>query len=277
MFKYKKYVAVFMAAVSLSSGLASVAVPNNVVQAAPLSEVNQQLFYAAGRGNLDAVKDALDNGADIDVIGIMGNTPLMCAAKLGHEEVAKFLVSMGADLNARAEDGTTLLYYAIVKDKKLAKFLIDAGVDINAKDNEGRTPLFSAIEGRGEIVRWLIEAGADLDVQYHGMTLLHLASYSRNEEVAKLLIDGGANLEIKNPQGQTALAHVTGVFLIIKDDKLKNIGNWLIAAGAKIDKRTASLIENGTYDKPEENQKPINAMKKKWNNVKNQQNNNNNQ
>ena len=80
-----------------------------------------------------------------------GQTPLHwsieChAAKLG-EQTLELLISKGADVNAKAKDGTTPLYRAAKLDMiGLVKFLISKGADVNARNNKGVTPLKYAID-----------------------------------------------------------------------------------------------------------------------------------
>ena len=103
--------------------------------------------------------------------------------KTATEEDFQADIAKGADVNARCNDGTTVLmnvigmsdvfnetytemvadFPIISKEKflELAKLLIDAGADVNAKDNEGNTALSIAIKNNNsEIIKMLINAGA---------------------------------------------------------------------------------------------------------------------
>ena len=66
----------------------------------------------------------------------------------GKTEVAKLLISKGADLEARSNTGSTPLHYAAFKGMtEVAKLLISKGADVNAKDNFDGTPLHMAEKG----------------------------------------------------------------------------------------------------------------------------------
>jgi len=65
-------------------------------------EVDRALHKAAGAGNIEAVKQHLAAGADVDVKGgFMKGAPLHFAAGNGHKEIAELLIAKGADVNAK--------------------------------------------------------------------------------------------------------------------------------------------------------------------------------
>ena len=71
------------------------------------------IHEAVEKGNIEAVKEYLDAGGDVDAKGDVslggGATPLLWAAWGGHKEIAELLISKGADVNTKADDGTTPL------------------------------------------------------------------------------------------------------------------------------------------------------------------------
>ena len=72
------------------------------------------LWKAAYNGNIEAVKQHLAAGTDVNVKGgFADGTPLHYAAANGHKEIAELLIEKGADLNAKDEDGGTPLDVAI--------------------------------------------------------------------------------------------------------------------------------------------------------------------
>jgi len=58
------------------------------------------------------------------------------------EAVKEFLVA-GTDVDVKDEEGATPLHYAATKE--IAELLIAKGADVNAKDDDGKTPLDRAI------------------------------------------------------------------------------------------------------------------------------------
>ena len=77
----------------------------------PLSAADKLLFGAAMAGNINAIKQAMTDGADVnakdDLYG--GWTPLHYAVSGGHMEVAKLFLTKGADVNAKNDNIKTPL------------------------------------------------------------------------------------------------------------------------------------------------------------------------
>ena len=125
------------------------------------------IHLAALKGNIEAVKQHLAAGADVNAKGgIGGGTPLNIAATHGHKEIAELLIAEGADVNAKDENGwTPLLVAAYWGKKEIAELLIAKGASVNAKGGiGGGTPLHRATqEGYMEIVELLIAKGADVN------------------------------------------------------------------------------------------------------------------
>jgi cytohesin len=98
---------------------------------------------AAGRkGNIEAVKQHLAAGTDVDARDKQDKTPLQHAAYWGHKEIAELLIAKGADINAKDNAGTTTLDWAVLGGKKESvELLVVNSVDVNAKNGNGRTPL----------------------------------------------------------------------------------------------------------------------------------------
>ena len=109
---------------------------------------------AAREGDIEAVKQHLDAGADINVQNVRRSqswTPLFNAVAWGKKEVAELLIAKGADVNRKCEDFMTPLHMAVSSPfvspsdrKEIVELLISKGADINARDAGGGTPLNEA-------------------------------------------------------------------------------------------------------------------------------------
>ncbi|MDB4712759.1 ankyrin repeat domain-containing protein [bacterium] len=105
-------------------------------------ESPKDIWEAAKQGNLEAVKQHLADGADVNAKDKYGLTPLHHAAWQGRNEIVELLIANGADVNAKDVDGGTPLHEAASDGRKeVVELLIDNGADVNVKDDRGMTPL----------------------------------------------------------------------------------------------------------------------------------------
>src|SRR6202008_1066548 len=72
------------------------------------------LFRATREGNTDMVRSLLSSpGADVNATDEHGSTPLLEAARFGHDEITRVLLAAGANLKAKDKDGKTALMLAV--------------------------------------------------------------------------------------------------------------------------------------------------------------------
>jgi hypothetical protein len=139
------------------------------------------------------------SGANLDVRGDSGRTPLHAAAGSGNFEVVRILIEYDpADIHTRNEIRSTPLHLAsagyISKDISVVRLLLEHGADINAQDQDGQTPLhLASYNGMLEAVRLLLERGADVEAKMNdGRTALRVAVDRERDKVVKLLREHGA-------------------------------------------------------------------------------------
>ena len=100
---------------------------------------NELLHQAVIDGNIEAVKQHIAAGADVNAKGENGVTPLHWTET---EEIAELLIAKGADVNAKDKRGQTPLHFAAFKGhKKIAELLIAKGASVNANGYMEQTPL----------------------------------------------------------------------------------------------------------------------------------------
>ncbi len=90
----------------------------------------------------ETVKLLLDKGAQVNVQGQDGITPLMEVAQRGSLEIIKMLLEHGAQLNAQDESGwTPLMYAATVNKVEVIRLLAERGANLNVRNKKGMTVL----------------------------------------------------------------------------------------------------------------------------------------
>ena len=145
-------------------------------------------------GYLDAIKDMIKKGLDVNEMLSTGNTLINMAAQLGRLDIIKFLSEKGANLNKMDRDGLTPLHTAAIAGHlNVVKFLSDRGADLNKSDRDGLTPLHTAVQcNHFDIVRFLCKNGAILDqVSKLECTPLMIASAVCHLNIVKFLSDRG--------------------------------------------------------------------------------------
>ena len=85
--------------------------------------------------------------AAVVLVGCGPSVDIHQAAATGNIEAVKQHLAAGTDVNAKAEDGWTPLYNAALKGHKgIVELLIANGAEVNAKADGGGTPLDMTIQ-----------------------------------------------------------------------------------------------------------------------------------
>jgi len=133
------------------------------------------------------------------------------AAMKGDRDAVRALLKQGADVSAAKGDGMTALHFAAERgDAAMTEMLVYAGANVAAVTRIGHyTPLHVASRaGNPAVVQALLKAGANVSARTttSGVTPLHLAASSGNAEVVALLLDHGADADAGESEwGQTPL------------------------------------------------------------------------
>lgn len=175
------------------------------------------IFHKAATGNdLKFILYCLNHGFDVNLTavapGILGYTPLHCAAEHGRLDAVRALISVdGVDINRKTPAGMTpLLLSAATGHLDVVKvFSQRNGVDMKAVDKEGRNALLLAVQnGWFGIVKYVLSSDFldPNDGDSQGMTPLHWAAQSGNYGMCKMLIDSGkVDVNCRDKDGLTPL------------------------------------------------------------------------
>jgi hypothetical protein len=145
--------------------------------------MSNELHHWAASGNLERVKQLVEDGANIDESNDAGMTALSLASKNGEFEVVVYLVEHGANVAHAIFDQfrmTALHFASGGGDLPTVKYLLEHGARITERDNEFTTALLHAAEnGSLEVLQYLLssEGGASItESDDEGNTALLLAA-----------------------------------------------------------------------------------------------------
>ena len=221
-------------------------------QVDPKKSPNQRLVDGAWGGNLTAVKQALADGATLDVeIGngdYKGLTALQMALISKKFDVADFLIDQGADVNHKRPAqhttdrtvGQTPLWWAANHDHmELAQKLIQKGAIVNTPDHHGSTPLVQAASsGHLEMTQFLVSQGADVHAKiYDGRKGFNLAITHGHKRVAEYLLTLGNNPNEAGDSGYSPL-------MIAAENGFLDLAKILVRQGADVN---AKHLGSGIY------------------------------
>lgn len=165
----------------------------------------EAIHHAADDGDVEKVRQLLDQGEDVNRRTKHGWTPLHLAAKKNRLDVAALLIDRGADLNIVGWGATPLQDAAFQNHGAMGELLRERGATVDA----------SSAAGFG----WMDELVVLLDQQPDLLEpcpderrgrvccpcLLHAAARGGQAEAVRLLLDRGAPVNVPDERGRTSL------------------------------------------------------------------------
>eukprot|EP00931_Biecheleriopsis_adriatica_P075796 TRINITY_DN49589_c0_g1_i1.p1 TRINITY_DN49589_c0_g1~~TRINITY_DN49589_c0_g1_i1.p1 ORF type:complete len:469 (+),score=105.22 TRINITY_DN49589_c0_g1_i1:27-1433(+) len=203
-------------------------------------KLGELLVTAAEKGDADKVYEMLRDGVPIDAQDGEGRSAVRTAAKFGHVELVRRLVTeFGANVNDRnPHNGYTCLHWACKFNRKdTVELLVKLGADGNQLDKDGHLPVDLLKKKNPELAAWLACAlepelekrsrrksidrrssqistassgvmsgdGTELlDSMQKGRDLVTAAENQDIEELRRLIQDGAA-IDTVDDQGRSAL------------------------------------------------------------------------
>lgn len=197
-----------------------------------VSAQEQELLGRLNSDDLEGVRRLVEARPDlVKKSEVKGRFPLSWASS---EEMIEFLISKGADPNARDKEGKTALFYLLQHPKKeLTEALLRHGAYPNESRGGNALLVRMALSYRSEekallllqqdcpyeegkdipsnlylasqlgmttVVKKLLDLRVKVDVPGpHGFTALHIALAGSHDAAARLLIDAGADVNAQTP------------------------------------------------------------------------------
>ena len=197
--------------------------------------VVQAFLEAAAEGNIEALKQYLEQGVDINAQNRQKRTAILTAAMHDHLDAVSFLIEAGADIDLQDETCFNPFLYACIHNKlELVQMMVKAGTNLELLTRFGGVGLTPACEkGHVDIVRELLTT-TDINVNHTnfvGWTPLIEAIIlgdggEKQQTIIKLLIEHGVNVQMVDKYGVTPLE-------LARRKGYTEIEQILLAAGAK--------------------------------------------
>jgi|GEM_PF-3882652 len=206
---------------------------------------------------LEIVQHMVELGADINLPCDEDMTPPVSRAGgfWNHEDIARYLVEKGANLNQVDKNGDTPLHIAAYNGRKdLCAFYLDHGAKLEAKNNNGFTPFLSACDGFGGhdedkpgTRRLLMEKGANvkaIDKEKRNAINLLFCKYDDfpliynaypDYDFLKTLVEKGVKIDNAGKYSDTPL--LTTVYASAKESGLDKYVRDLVSLGANINQK----------------------------------------
>ena len=174
--------------------------------------------------SIQITQTLVEHGADIEAVDKNGYTPLIYHLNKRNDRIAKYLITVGANVNAKSQKSDkTALHWE--QKLYLVKLLVEHGADIESVTKNGWTPLISQLkEGRIDIVKYLLSVGASItDNQIRNIPEILILASKYADKLSDVplfdinsLIENGANVNGKNEYWNKTALHEASTVDIAK-------------------------------------------------------------
>lgn len=183
---------------------------NNVAMYQLLRSFHAQtnLFLAVAIGNIHEVCALVEQGADVNALNSMHDTPLTVALMRNQKSVITALLERGASTEGYGSSGDCpLMLAALYGGPDVMNTLIAHGAKVNSVSKSGEPVLMRlAYTDRVDCLRLLLAHGADIDMRGpNGQTVLMCAVRANQTDIVRALLANGVGVNVHDDRGETAL------------------------------------------------------------------------
>lgn len=203
---------------SVSSSHASSPLPNEPVTSNGSGFPEAMLLFAAAIGSVDQTRKLLADGADLEITGPNGETPLLRALRNSffaeslatNDPLALLLDNPYSGIEYLVQRRFAAIRATAPEHFPLARpvpahsgyaatalYLLDQGASAETRDHTGSSVLqYACVFGFNEVVQRLIAAGVALDGGDEAISPIMLAALFGHEEIVRQLIAAGAEVSV---------------------------------------------------------------------------------
>lgn len=176
----------------------------------------KDILNAVKNNDIQAVRKALENGADVNTTNNSRRSLLLIATNKTNIEMAKLLVKYGADVNQQADNlDSPFLYAGASGQTELVQLFLNHGARFDVFNRYNGSALIPACErGHIETVKLLANT-KDYPIDHVNrlgwtglMEAIILGDGSKKyQQIVQILKDAGAKMDIPDRDGITPLQH----------------------------------------------------------------------
>ncbi|NWS73708.1 RAI14 protein, partial [Crotophaga sulcirostris] len=172
------------------------------------SEGKTAFHLAARKGHAECLRIMVTHGADVTAQDGAGHSALHLAAMNSHPDCIKRLLQSKCPADSTDNAGKTALHYAAACGcLQAVQLLCEHKCPINVKDLDGNIPLLLAVQsGHTEVCKCLLDHGADINTRdKNGRTALMMACEAGSLNMVEAFLRKGADVSLVDAFGQNAL------------------------------------------------------------------------
>lgn len=203
-----------------------------------------ELFEACKSHSITRIKSLLCQYTfDLNWTDNTGRTLLHVTAEHNAAEVARYLITRGANINALTYEGDTPLLLACKRGcRSSIEILLERGADMTIMNKTGLSPLFAAFEcGHLKVVEMLLEQGKNLTRDYKKYYFFCGNIIHQNSRTVQGLLDFVDDIDFTHIKAERPLLFALNLYSL-------GIANTLIEKGAtmghlSLERRTVLLYK----------------------------------